>query len=446
MYRCRVFLVAFALLICGSTCAPKDDPALLEEREVGIEIVFTACEKLQEHFYDLGRLNFPKLFNSSLEQVKKALVAKNLKFEPRKISDDNPYSLAKITFAAELKRARDIVGGKLADKNALVFTATEGLLDAVGDSHTYWLPPDENQKRKNHDANKVEYAGGGFILRKLTEDCYFVDAVYENGPAHQAGLCRFDRLIEIDGEPVPKKLEDIVNKVRGPPGTFVKVGIKRKQEKLILTITRAGISIPSNEEKIIESEGVKYGYVRLYNFKYDKTFVGLLTLQDKIRESNARGIIVDVRGNPGGSIQALNGALNFFLKAGTSTYHEFGRLGHRKHYTVTGQYTNLPVVVLADERSGSASELFAEILRENDRGLVVGKKTGGDVNAGRKFDLPYGAAMEITVAELRTANGKILEKNGVVPDVEVGLSKEDIEKGIDTQLEKAISILAPTKK
>lgn len=429
------------LLIFLVSCHTQEIIFQNDKDEVRVDIVFTACEKLYKEFYDPDRLNFPKLFNASLKQVKKTLAEKNRKFEPKKIPDDSPYSLARITFTAELESARDMVGEKIADKNEIVFAALEGLLEAVDDSHTYLLLPEENQRRKASSANKAEYGGGGFILRKLTDDCYFVDAAFEEGPAYRAGIRRLDALVEIDGQAIPKKFEEMVKMVRGPPGTIVKVGVKRKQEKLTFAITRAGISKPSAEDKIIESGGVKYGYIRLYDFKYEKTFVGLLTLRDKIRESGARGIIVDVRGNPGGDIQALNASLEFFLKAGTSTYNEFGRRGYRKHYTVIGQYTNLPVVVLIDERSGSASELFAAVLQENGRGVVVGKKTGGDVNAGIKFELPYGAAMEITVAELRTAKGKLLEKNGVVPDVEVELSKDDIENGIDPQLEKAIEIL-----
>lgn len=446
-YRLRAFWAAFALLMCGSTCASKnDDLVLLEGQEVGVDIIFKACEKLQENFYDPGKINFPNLFNASLDQAKKALAGKKKKFEPKKIAENTAYSPAIVTFTDELENAKNIAGEKVSDKNEIVFAALDGLLEAVGDSHTYLLLPEENRRRKLRDANKAEYGGCGLILRKLTDDYYFVDAAYENGPAYRAGIRRLDRLIEIESQPAPRKLEDIINKIRGPPGTDVKVGVRRKQEKLTFVITRAGISTPSTEDKIIESGGAKYGYIRLYDFKYEKTFIGLLTLQDKINESGARGIIVDVRGNPGGALMALNASLEFFLKEGTLTYNEFGRWRTKKGFTVMGQYTNLPLIVLADERSGSASELFAAVLQENGRGSVVGKKTGGDVNAGIRFELPYGAAMEVTVAAIRTAKGRILEKNGVVPDVEVELSKEDIEKGIDPQLEKAISILAPAKK
>ncbi len=432
-------LLILPLVACGQSCH-STDLAVQENTEVGINIFEKAYNEVYDLYYDPAQVSPAKLFNAAIAELGKELKDKG--FEPKTIPAGADYYAALKVLSAELTKAKALLS-TLKEKNELSFAAVSAMLDSLDSSHTYFIGTERYQEYKSRKSGQATHSGVGISLHRLEKDFYYIDYVFEGGPAATAGLKRFDRLIAVDEKKIPDKFEEIVVMVRGPPGTTVKLTVLRNKEELSFNAVRANVRAAAADYRIFKEGEKLFGYFRLYGFEDDESYVTLLKFRDKFREANVDALIIDVRGNPGGSIRTLNAFLDFFLPAGTDTFQEKGRDRPHMNATFSGGHTKLPVVILMNGGSGSASEIFAAVMQENGRAKLIGEKTAGAVSAGYMRPLPYGAGMMVTVSEILTAKGVKLEKVGAKPDVESKLSKESIEAGKDTQLEEAIKALNP---
>lgn len=435
----RKTLVVFALLlslVSAASYQPEVSAQVaLAQRDPDVDFVYGVYDKLEDNFYDPSALKAPKLYNAALDGVSKKLKEKGVEFLPRKIRESARLDEVYGVFPEEMARAKKLTAGlKNLREHELAFAAAEAMLDAVDDSHTSFVPPELNQ-----GFGSGTYVGIGTIVRRY-EDFYYVERAIKDGPAERAGLQRFDRLLAIDGQPTPDDYKEVVSRLRGQKGTTVEVTVERKKKELKIKIIRGEVADISGEGEIIKERGHTYTYIKINSYDFFTTYY----FRKYVEEGDAKGsegIILDLRGNPGGLIMTLDAVLKQLLPKGTATYVLKDRNGFETRRSAGPGNITKPLVVLVDEYSYSASEITASALKESGRAKIVGKKSDGKVGVGMIHSLPHGSAMMVTVAEVYTVKMQPMERNGVDPDVPIELTKDNIIRGEDSQLAAAIQEL-----
>ena len=334
------------------------------------------------------------------------------------------------------------------DPQKLFYGALKGLAAAVGDPYTAFLPPQENKEVKDNLNGRYEGVGAELGIRnnQLT-----VVSPLDGSPAQKAGVRPGDIILEVDGaETSSMSLSEAVQKIRGPAGTAVRLTLKRGEgEPFEVKITRQQITIKSiSWEK--KEEGVVYIRIARFgeqtNRDWDNAVSEILTSH----LSPLTSIILDVRSNPGGYLQASVHIASEFVNSGVIVYEDFGppeagrqsrqefRSDHR------GRLTSVPVVVLIDEGSASASEILAAALRDLHGAQLVGQKSFGKGTVQDAVELGDGSSVHVTIARWLTPKGENIDGVGLPVDIEVQRTEEDINAGRDSQLEKAIEIAKRT--
>lgn len=322
-----------------------------------------------------------------------------------------------------------------------VYGAIQGLAASYGDPYTTFFPPTEAEIFQSDISGDFE--GVGMEIGKK-EDVLTVISPLKGSPAEKAGVHSGDKILKIDNKSTAEMdTDEAVTHIRGKQGTTVKLTLFREGEKepLEISVVRAPIEIPT-----IETEKRKDGIfiIRLFSFtaKSPELFRGAL------REFVASGddkLILDLRGNPGGYLDAAVDMASWFLPAGSIVVKEdFGDKGegtvHRSHgYDIFNK--NLKFVILVDGGSASASEILAGALSEHGVAKLVGDKTFGKGSVQEVVPLTDNTFLKITVARWLTPNGHSINENGLEPEYKVKVTQSDIDKKIDAQLNKAVEVL-----
>ncbi|MAE68531.1 peptidase S41 [bacterium] len=318
--------------------------------------------------------------------------------------------------------------------------ATSGLVDAIGDPYTTFMPPKENKEFKQSLNGKLQGIGAELTLR---DEEIVVVAPLKGSPAEAAGLIPEDVITHVDEKSVEGfSLGDAVELIRGPKGTDVTLTVKREGEgSLDITITRDDIKVPSVESEIKEYDEKRIGYISLNRFG-DTTTEEVEESVKSHLEEGVDGLIVDVRFNGGGYLDKAIDLSSMFLTKGKVVSVE-RREGEPTHHYVTGRpiAEDIPLVVLINEGSASASEILAGALQDQSRATIIGKKSFGKGTVQEVFDLPGGTSVRITTARWLTPDGKDLGKEGVSPDIEVERTREQIQAKEDPQLDTALELL-----
>ena len=329
-----------------------------------------------------------------------------------------------------------------ADVTAMLDGAAQGLLTALGDPYTFYYTPEDYASMWEDDEG--EYAGVGMqISASYVTGLCTISRVFDNGPAKEAGVHKGDILYQVEDLYVDAyNLQEAVDIMRGTPGTDVVVKFLRNGEELTFTMTRAQISVNRIDSMMLAED---IGYIYLYEFAGDcaTQFADAL---NGLLEQGAKGLIIDLRDNPGGWINDAESIGDLFLDKGTLCYLEY-KDGQREYYRTTDGKTDIPLVVLLNENSASASELLTGALQDRVDATVVGVQSYGKgivqvvVPVGSN-----GAGMQLTVAQYFTPNGNAVHKIGITPDVEVALPEGDngmYEFGdlADPQLSRALEIM-----
>lgn len=325
------------------------------------------------------------------------------------------------------------------DQKLLMQGAIRGMLDSLGDQHTGYMDPTEFQQA--NAPLQGEYEGIGAWVDTTGEFLTIIGPM-EGSPAEAAGVESGDRIIAVDGEDVTGEDPSLVlRKVLGPEGTTVVLTIVREEvaEPFDVSIIRKKIVVPTLEAKMLEDN---IAYVQILDFG-DNTDTELRDHLRTLLKNDPSGLILDLRNNPGGYLDTAIRITSEFIKDGVVMYEEYGD-GHKTTFTARrgGVATDIPLVVLINEGSASASEITAGAIQDRERGLLVGMKSfgKGTVQSWTPLDDEQGA-VKITIARWLTPNERQITGVGLSPDVEVPFTEEDMLAERDPQLEKAIELL-----
>lgn len=323
----------------------------------------------------------------------------------------------------------------------MVYGAVGGLVRAIGDPYTTFMTPTENQQFTQSLQGKLEGIGAELTMR---DGMVVVVAPLKGSPASKAGLEPEDIITKVDGEDIQgETLHQVVQRIRGPKGSNVTLSIIREEEPdlMEIDITRASITVPSVEYEIKETATGSVGYIQLNQFGEDSVKEVKNALKD-LRNEDLQGLIMDVRFNGGGYLEGAVDMASMFLKEGKVVTVE-RRNGEPSNHYVSGRPSDpdIPLVVLINEGSASASEILAGALQDANRATIIGKKSFGKGTVQEVFDLPGNASVRITVARWLTPSGRDLGKDGVHPDIEVERTREDVANQEDPQLDAALELL-----
>ena len=315
--------------------------------------------------------------------------------------------------------------------------AYKGLLDSLGDVYSCYYTPEEYQSIMEQ-MEGVYYGIGAYVSQDIETGQSVISGVIKNTPAEAAGLMDGDIIYKVDGvEMAGLTLEEVVSHIKGEEGTKVTITLIRSGSEIEVEITRAMVSAPTVDSEMLE-DGI--GYLQITEFD-DVTVGQFKENMASLREQGMKGLIVDLRGNPGGSVTSVCAIAEQFLPEGLVFYME-DKNGERTEYPCKGADWDLPLVVLVNEYSASASEIFSGAVKDAGIGKLVGKKTYGKGVVQNLIPLEDGSAIKITVANYYTRNGNDINLKGIDPDVEADLDSEAyLEDKTDTQLNKAIEVL-----
>jgi len=314
------------------------------------------------------------------------------------------------------------------------YLAISTMLASLDDPYTRFLTPDELEDQ-NMNIN-AELSGIGVVISSL-DGKIKVEDVIENSPAARNGLKIGDIIIKVNKVSVSGlDIKKVADMIRGKSGTVVRLVIIRDNKTIRKTITRANIKIKAVSSKEISKE---IGYIRISTFMSIDAAKEFMEALKKVKSDK---IILDLRGNQGGLLQNATFISNMLLTDGIIV----SVIGKGNHKEVTKvQPSDIrekrQMVILTNGLTASSSEILAAALQENKRAVIVGEKTYGKGLIQRIIPLPFNTAMNVTIAKYLTPLGHDINKNGIKPNYEVKLTMKDLEKGKDTQLNKAIDIL-----
>lgn len=318
-----------------------------------------------------------------------------------------------------------------------------GIMESLEDPYSVYYTPEEYEDMKVSTSGTYYGIGAG-VSQNLTTMEVTISKVYRGTPAEEAGLKNGDMILKVeDIEATSVEVSELVQHIRGEEGTKVHMVIYRPstEERLEFDVERRHVELPSIEGEMLDG-GI--GYIQITEFQ-DKTDEQFSEMVENLKEQGAKGLIIDVRANPGGILDTVVNLLDKILPEGMLVYIE-DKYGNRKEYTSDAACIDLPMVVLTDEASASASEILAGAMKDYEYATLVGKTTYGKGIVQNIIRLSDGDAMKITTAKYFTPKGNDIHKIGVTPDVEVdyeytGPEEEAYDKQYDSQFLKAVEIM-----
>ena len=336
------------------------------------------------------------------------------------------------------------VGRENLDYQEMVYGAAKGMVGSLGDPYSDFFTVEEN-KKFSEDV-KGSFSGVGMEIG-MKDGTLTVIAPLKNTPAERAGLKAGDKILKIDSEvTVDMKVDEAVRLIRGPKGTEVVLSIFRNdgefEDPKEIKIIRDTIIIPSiNLEWKGEKKGIAYLQIYHYSENVMKEFDKSV---NEILKSDANKLIIDLRNNPGGYLDAAIDMASYFLPRGELVVIEdYGNGLQNKHSSRGyGYLEDFTTVILINQGSASASEIFSGALSEKNKAILVGEKTFGKGSVQELIDLKNGTAMKLTIAKWLTPSGHSVSDEGIEPQIKVELTKENTADDADPQMEKAIEILS----
>lgn len=315
--------------------------------------------------------------------------------------------------------------------------AIEGMLNALGDRHTSYMNPDEFMQA--NESLEGEYEGIGAWV-DITGDYVEIISPMRGSPADEAGLQPNDKVVGVNGEDVTGVPGDLVlNQILGPAGTDVTLTIQRDTETFDVTITRQNIVVPTVDLEILEDN---IAYIALYTYG-ENTTEQLRQSLTELLEQEPDGLILDLRDNGGGYLNTAIQVVSEFIGDGVVMFEEYGD-GETYTYEAIpgGLATEIPLVVLVNGGTASASEITAGAIQDYGRAPLVGTTTYGKGSVQTWIELEDNAGgVRVTIARWLTPDGRQISGEGLEPEYVVEITEEDFEQGLDPQLDKAIEVL-----
>ena len=343
--------------------------------------------------------------------------------------------------------AQDFVDPDRIDRELLFEGAIDGVFAALGDPHSTYIDP------TTYAVNRDDFSGAfqGIGATVARQDNYVVIVQPLPGtPAERAGLEAGDIILAVDGEDAEGwTVDKAVLVIRGPRGSSVDLTIRKGNgDEIVVTIVRDQILVASVDTAppggaLRDAEGniaTDVGYIRIRQFTA-RTPQELLEAVEAAIEAGVAGLIIDVRSNPGGLLVETAQTADMFLDAGMIVI-EVDRSGNERSLEARpGVVTDLPIVIVQDEFSASGSELLAAALQENGRATIVGTRSFGKGTVNHTRELSNGGGVYVSIARWLTPARNLIEGGGIVPDIEIVLTADDIEQGRDVAIYRAIDVL-----
>lgn len=400
-----------------------------EENLVGPEFTLLALQRMRGPYVYPAELKTVPLLNAALYGLEQELTGE-LKLV--RIPDGADDLAAKQIFEVEFRKAihRAQAKGGI-HKLALAFAATRAMLASLGRSHTF-IHIFDNLNEHLSSSESAQIKGVPVLIENL-DGLFYVDYVWPDSQAYRIGLRRLDVVRAIEGRPPSGAA---MRWLRGPAYTSAGITVSRSgesdQEFWVLRETQSE-SETGWFYKIVSGRRLVFCHFRYFGDEVPSK------IAHAISREKVDGIVLDLRGNIGGNDTSLDPLMSMFLPDGAILYQTKSAGGSSKTRTkkALNHFPDLPMAVLIDSRSGSSAEIFAGVLQEYCRAIIVGEKSAGRVERARTLNLPYCTALWVTNGEVLTPKGQILEGRGVVPDIPVYLTKEDVLARRDPPLNRA---------
>ncbi len=344
--------------------------------------------------------------------------------------------------ARKLEQIKDIIddsylkGDEIKESDLENFLL-KGYVNGLKDPYSVYY--NEEETKELYETTEGEYSGIGAVMsQNLETGVITMVNVYEDSPAEKAGFKNNDILYKVNGKDISTEdISKVVNKIKGEEGTEVTITVLRDGKEYEATATREKLEAHTIEYEMKEDH---IGYVRVTEFDmvtYNQ-FVEAIT---DLKKQGMKGIIIDLRGNPGGNLSTVCQMLDYILPEGLIVYTE-DKDGKREVMTSDEEHKlETPMTVLVDGRSASASEIFAGAIQDYQLGTLVGTTTYGKGVVQQLFDLKDGTCLKLTIAEYFTPKGRNIHEKGIKPDVEVEYQYDKNNADADNQLDKAIEVL-----
>lgn len=332
--------------------------------------------------------------------------------------------------------------GEIPDGREITYSAIRGVVGELGDPNTSFMTPEEANFFRSSMEGSFEGIGARVDWDEERDTVRIVEP-FENQPAWRAGLKRGDLILAVDGESIiGTNLNDAIQKIRGQKDTQVLLTIEREGEESPrdVVVTRARIETPTISTDQLGADG-EIAYVRLYSFNQNAGQLVRQAVTDAMKR-NPRALIFDLRGNTGGLLRQAIVVASIFLEDQTVLLERFAS-GKTETYKTEGRAVakEIPMVVLVNEGSASASEIVAGALQDSGRAHLVGVTTFGKGSVQLPHTLSDGSIMRVTIARWYTPLDRSIDGTGLQPDTVIELSEEDRSRNIDSQLEAAVEYL-----
>ena len=325
------------------------------------------------------------------------------------------------------------------DEEALEEGIYKGYIQGLEDPYSVYY--NEEETKDLYETTEGEYSGIGAVLsRDLESGVITLVQIYEGSPAAKAGLKDNDILTKVgDIEVTGMDLSEVVTYIKGEKGTDVDLTVLRGEDAEEITVTATRDTVEAQTVKYEMLEG-QTGYLSVSEFD-SVTYAQYEEALNELTDQGMTGLIVDLRNNPGGNLNTVCEMLDLVLPKGTIVYTE-DKDGKRETATSDDEHQiNVPMVVLVNGNSASASEIYAGAIQDYGIGKIVGTQTYGKGVVQQIFDLGDGTSVKLTIAEYFTPNGRNIDGEGITPDVEVEYEADENNPEADNQLEKALEVM-----
>lgn len=316
--------------------------------------------------------------------------------------------------------------------------ALKGIVASLDEPHSQYL--DQDEFRQMMEQTEGSYSGVGIVMGKREKGIEVIAAI-DDQPAAKAGIKAGDVIVSVDGTPTDSlSLEEVSKKVRGEAGTTVVLGISRDGKIQDYTLTREHITLPTVKGRMLE-DGI--GYIRISQFA-DKTGDEFAAEYKALQQQGMKKLVLDLRNNPGGLLTAARDVGDYILPKGPIVTIQ-GRSGVVESYDSNGLEPKIPLAVLINKGSASASEIIAGAVQDEKAGTIVGTTSYGKGTVQTIIGNMNKEAIKITIAKYHTPGDRVIDGIGIKPDVEVQLPEHPAGEADDTQLQKSVEILKAEK-
>ena len=346
---------------------------------------------------------------------------------------DSPSSLMKFLFTYQA--VKENYFHEVTD-DVLFEGASNGMVSALDDPHSMILSGEKYESFMQ--STRGEYGGIGVVIGADRKNVTRIISVFPGSSAEKNGLQSGDIIKRVNDEDVSAlSLSEVSDRIRGEAGTRVSLLVKRENEEKLFWVERSNVSMPTVQSRLIDKN---IGYIHIFSFAKhtDEEFEKQLA---SVKAQGADRLIIDLRMNPGGLVDTVISIMNQILTKGrVLSYHT--RNGDDRTFDITGIETPLPMVILIDRNSASASEILAGAVQDKKEGIIIGETSYGKGTVQSVIQNGNKSALKISIAEYRTAAGRIIDKTGITHDIAIKQTGHVFKQEDDNVLKKAIEVLS----